>query len=154
MKIRNTMLLAMGLALLFARAVSAAETAPRIAYVALNVFDEKRALAFYEGVLGMSERRRIVPYAGLSEILLGFSKNPADPGVLLVVRNGRDKPYEVGDGFSRFIVNVPNLEATTKRLADAGVALFRPITEAKELRLRYAMAKDPDGYLIEFIQQL
>jgi lactoylglutathione lyase len=132
----------------------AAEPAPRLSYVALNVFDEKRALDFYVGVLGMSERRRVVPTAALTEILLGFTKNSDDPGVLLMVRAGRDKPYELGDGFSRFIIDVANLEATVKHLTDAGVKLVRPITEVKDLQLRYAMVKDPDGYLIELIQHL
>ncbi len=132
----------------------AAEPPPRIGYVALNVLDEKRALDFYVGVLGMSERRRVAPSATLTEILLGFTKNPEDPGVLLMVRAGRDKPYELGDGFSRFIVDVANLEATVKHLTDAGVKLARPITEVKDLQLRYCMVKDPDGYLIELIQHL
>jgi lactoylglutathione lyase len=134
--------------------VHAAEPAPRVSYVALNVFDEKRALDFYIGVLGMSERRRVVPNPALTEILLGFTKNPQDPGVLLIVRAGRDKPYELGDGFSRFIVEVANLESTVKHLTDAGVKLARSITEVKDLQLRYAMVKDPDGYLIEFVQVL
>jgi lactoylglutathione lyase len=141
-------------ALLVGDAVSAAEPAPRLSYVALNVLDEKRSLDFYVGVLGMSERRRIVPNAALKEILLGFTQNPDGPGVLLVVRAGRDKPYEIGDGYSRFILDVANLDATVKHLTDAGVKMLRPITDVKDLQLRYAMLKDPDGYLIELVQHL
>jgi lactoylglutathione lyase len=146
----------MGISLMAAQSLSAAEPPPppRIGYVALNVFDEKRALDFYVGVLGMSERRRVLPTPALTEILLGFTKNPDDPGVLLMVRQGRDKPYDMGDGFSRFIIDVANLETTVKHLTDAGVKLVRPITDVKDLQLRYAMVKDPDGYLIEIIQHL
>jgi lactoylglutathione lyase len=141
-----------GLALIGRNPLMAAEPPPRLSYVALNVFDEKRSLDFYVGVLGMSERQRIVPNAAFKEILLGFTQNPDDAGVLLVVRAGRDKPYELGDGFSRFILHVTNLEATAKHLADTGIKLTRPITEVKNLKLRYAMIKDPDGYLIELVQ--
>jgi lactoylglutathione lyase len=149
-----TRLLIMGMALLASQLLCAAEPPPRLSYVALNVYDEKRALDFYKGVLGMTERRRIVPNPALTEILLGFTQDSSDPGVLLVIRGGRDKPYDMGDGFSRFILDVANLDRTVKHLTDAGLKLFRPITEVKELGLRYAMIKDPDGYLIEFVQQM
>jgi lactoylglutathione lyase len=154
MKRMQLLLMTIGLAMLTGQSLHAAEPAPRVSYVALNVFDEKRALDFYVGVLGMSERRRVVPIPALTEILLGFTKNPDDPGVLLMVRTGRDKPYEMGDAFSRFIIDVPNLDATVKRLSDAGVKLLRPITEVKDLQLKYAMVKDPDGFTIELIQHL
>jgi lactoylglutathione lyase len=146
------LLLAIGLTLVAGPLLKAAEPPPRLSYVALNVLDEKRSLDFYVGVLGMSERRRIAPNAAFKEILLGFTQSPDDAGVLLVVRAGRDKPYEIGDGFSRFILHVANLDAIAKHLADAGVKLVRPITEVKDPPLRYAMLKDPDGYLIELVQ--
>jgi lactoylglutathione lyase len=154
MKYARLLILAMGLASPGAWSAPPADPAPRVSYVALNVFDEKRALDFYVGVLGMSERRRILPAAGIKEILLAFTQNPDDTGVLLMVSASREKPYEVGDGFSRVIVDVADLNVTVKRLTDAGVTLVRPVTETKDLHLRYAMAKDPDGYLIEFVQHL
>ena len=39
-----------------------------------------------------------------------------------------------------------------QRLTQAGVAIVRPPTEVANLKLTYAMVRDPDGYLIEFIQ--
>jgi predicted enzyme related to lactoylglutathione lyase len=60
----------------------------------------------------------------------------------------------MGDAFSRFIIDVPNLEIMVKRLSDAGIKLLRPITEVKDLQLKYAMVKDPDGFTIELIQHL
>lgn len=155
MKRIRLLLTTLSLAIIGAQSLHAAEPAPpRLSYVALYVFDEKRSLDFYVGVLGMSERRRVLPTPALTEILLGFTKNPDDPGVLLMVRKGRDKPYDLGDGFSRFIVVVPNLETTVKHLTDAGVKLARPVTEVKDLAIQYAMVKDPDGYLIELIQRM
>ena len=148
------LMILMGMAVLASPLVRAADPPPRLSYVALNVYDEKRALDFYKGVLGMVERRRITPNPALTEILLGFTQDSSDPGVLLVIRGGRDKPYEVGDGFSRFILDVANLDRTVKHLTDAGLKLFRPVTEMKDLNLRYAMIKDPDGYLIELVQQM
>lgn len=152
MNVAKFVMLAIGLAILAGRSSLAAEPPPRLSYVALNVFDEKRALDFYIGVMGMAERRRITPSPAIKEIVLGFTVNPQDPGVLLVVRAGRDKPYEVGDGFSRFILDVANLDAMVKRISTAGVTMLRPITDVTELKLRYAILKDPDGYAIELVQ--
>ena len=142
---------ALAAGLMAAHTLAAAEP-PRLSYVALNVLDEKRSLDFYESALGMSERRRITPNASFKEILLGFGPNPDDAGVLLVVRSGRTQPYQLGDGYSRFILHVPDLDAVAKHLADLGLKLEQPIREVKELKLRYTMLKDPDGYLIELLQ--
>lgn len=147
----STLVVAFGVALMASGSLKAAEP-PRLSYVALNVLQEKRSLDFYVRVLGMTERQRIVPNAALKEILLGFTPNPDDAGVLLVVRAGRDKPYELGDGYSRFILHVANMDITVKHLTDLGVKLARPVTEVPDLHLRYAMIKDPDGYLIELVQ--
>jgi lactoylglutathione lyase len=129
-----------------------AADSPRIGYVALNVADEKRALDFYVGLMGMQERRRIAPLPTLTEILLGFGTDSHDAGVLLVLHGDRTKAYEVGDGFSRTIINVTNIDAVMKRLIDGGVKVTKAITEMKSLKLKYAMVKDPDGYTVELVQ--
>ena len=135
--------------LLVCQAVSA--DLPRVAYVALNVADEKRAMDFYVGLIGMELRARITPVPNLTETLLGFKDSQA-AGVLLVRRGDRDKPYEVGDGFSRTIIDVNNIDALMKRLTDAGVKVVRSVTAMPSLKLKYAMVKDPDGYTVEFVQ--
>jgi catechol 2,3-dioxygenase-like lactoylglutathione lyase family enzyme len=131
---------------------------PRVGYVAINVADEKRSMDFYVGLLGMELRER-VSAPTLSETALQFGKDERDTGVLLVHRTDRAKPYDVGDGFSRTIINVANIEAVMKRLADAGVKVVKPITELpnmktnwRTLKLKYAMVKDPDDYTVELVQ--
>ena len=66
-----------------------------------------------------------MPNSTFREILLGFTQNPDDAGVLLVVRAGRDKPYEIGDGFSRLILHVADLDALAKHLADDLIELVQ-----------------------------
>jgi hypothetical protein len=39
-----------------------------------------------------------------------------------------------------------------QRLTQAQVAIVRAPTEVASLKLTYAMVRDPDGYLIEFIE--
>ena len=125
---------------------------PSLAYTSYYVLDQKRALDFYVGLLGMSERQRITPSPGLTEIVLGFDKEPNTPGILLMHKAERTTPYTIGDGFSRTIIHVSDIKAMVQRLTQAGVKIARPPTEVASLKLTYAMVRDPDGYLIEFIE--
>ncbi|HEY7639460.1 MAG TPA: VOC family protein [Steroidobacteraceae bacterium] len=160
MKIRIFAVLAAagGLAALTAHAENApaASIAPtvksQLAFTSYYVLDQKRALDFYVGLLGMSERQRITPSAGVTEIVLGFDQDPTTPGILLMHRADRATPYQIGDGFSRTIIRVSDVAGMVQRLTQAGVAIVRPPTEVANLKLTYAMVRDPDGYLIEFIQ--
>jgi lactoylglutathione lyase len=124
----------------------------QLAFTSYYVLDQQRALDFYVGLLGMSERQRITPSPGVTEIVLGFDKDPNTPGILLMHRADRSTPYTIGDGFSRTIIHVSDVKAMVQRLTQAGVAIVRPPTEVANLKLTYAMVRDPDGYLIEFIQ--
>jgi lactoylglutathione lyase len=151
MSVRVQRLLGLAATIMLVAQAGAADL-PRVGYVALNIGDEKRALDFYVGLVGMEERGRITPLPALTEILLGFGKDPKDAGVLLVHRADHDKPYDVGDGFSRTIINVADIDAMMKKMSDGGVKIVRPVTEMKSLKLKYAMVKDPDGYTVEFVQ--
>jgi lactoylglutathione lyase len=124
----------------------------QLAYTSYYVLDQKRALDFYVGLLGMVERQRITPSAGVTEIVLGFDKDPNTPGILLMHKADRTTPYTVGDGFSRTILHVADIKAIVQKLTQAGVTIVRPPTEVASLKLTYALVRDPDGYMIEFIQ--
>ena len=141
---------ALAAACAFAGAQSA--HADALAYTSYYVLDQKRALDFYVGQLGMVERQRITPSAGVTEIVLGFDKDPRSPGILLMHKAGRTEPYQIGDGFSRTIIHVADIKATMQKLTAAGVPVVRQPTEVASLKLTYSMVRDPDGYLIEFIQ--
>lgn len=134
-----------------APAASAPAIKAELAYTSYSVLDQKRALDFYVGLLGMSERQRITPSPGVTEIVLGFDKERT-PGILLMHRADRTTPYQIGDGFSRTIIHVSDVKAMVQRLTAAKVAIVRPPTEVADLKLTYAMVRDPDGYLIEFIE--
>jgi lactoylglutathione lyase len=132
-------------------ATAATAIKAELAYTSYSVLDRKRALDFYVGLLGMTERQRITPSPGVTEIVLGFDKERT-PGILLMHRADRTTPYQIGDGFSRTIIHVSDVKAMVQRLSAAKVAIVRPPTEVADLKLTYAMVRDPDGYLIEYIE--
>ena len=101
-----------------APAASPAAIKSELAYTSYSVLDQKRALDFYVGLLGMTERQRITPSPGVTEIVLGFDKERT-PGILLMHRADRTKPYEIGDGFSRTIIHVSDVKAMVQKLTDA-----------------------------------
>ena len=124
----------------------------QLAFTSYYVLDQKRALDFYVGQLGMSERQRITPSPGVTEIVLGFDQDPNTPGILLMHRADRTTPYQIGDGFSRTIIHVSDIKAIVQKLTQAGVTIVRPPTEVASLKLTYSLVRDPDGWMIEFIQ--
>ena len=150
LKIFAVLVAACSLAALQAARADASRT--QLAYTSYYVLDQKRALDFYVGLLGMVERQRITPGAGVTEIVLGFDKDPNTPGILLMHKADRTTPYTVGDGFSRTILHVSDIKAIVQKLTQAGVTIVRQPTEVASLKLTYALVRDPDGYMIEFIQ--
>jgi catechol 2,3-dioxygenase-like lactoylglutathione lyase family enzyme len=122
---------------------------PRVLYVGYHVNDIERALAFYVGVLGMKEQLRVPLGKGEHEVVLGFPEGKS-AGVILMWNTERKTPYVPGDAYSRFILSVSDIDAALAHLAKHGTSASLPVTDAG--RFRYAMVKDPDGYLIELLQ--
>jgi lactoylglutathione lyase len=122
---------------------------PRVLYVGYHVDDIDRALSFYVGVLGMTEQMRLPLGKGEHEVVLGFP-NSKSAGVVLMWNTERKKPYEHGDGYSRFVLSVGDVDAALAHLAAHDITPVVPLTSAGSFR--YAIVKDPDGYLVELLQ--
>ena len=65
----------------------------------------------------------------------------------------RTKPYELGDGYSRFILYVPNLDEMAKKVTAANATVVRGVTRVEAVKISIMLIKDPDGYLIELVQR-
>lgn len=122
---------------------------PRISHVAYHVNDIDRALAFYVGLLGMQEQMRLDLSKTLHEVILQFPESKGG-GVILMWDTARAKPVEIGDGYSRFVMMVSDVDAAMKLLAEKNTPVLVPVKEAGAMR--YAIVKDPDGYQIELLQ--
>jgi lactoylglutathione lyase len=125
---------------------------PRIGFVSFYVANVERSLAFYVNKLGMREQGRIPLPNGVQEILLGFGELAEQPGIILMFDPKREKPYQLGDGFSRFVIRVADIRPLVKRLSEQGVPVVVPPTSVEKPKLTYSLVRDPDGYLIEFIE--
>jgi len=125
----------------------------RIGYVSLKVRDLERSLHFYDAVMGLKETRRLQASKDVVEVLLnGKSGNDAS-GVMLMHDARRDRPYELGDGYSRIVAYVDDLDRIAKALPESGGTPLRPVTRIEALKINILLAKDPDGYVVEFVQR-
>jgi lactoylglutathione lyase len=122
---------------------------PRLSHVAYRVADIDRALHFYVQVLGMKEQLRMQLGKTLHEAVLGFADARAG-GVILMWDTERKGPIEQAYGYSRFVLSVADVDGALQHLAKHETKVITQPTDAGALR--YALIKDPDGYVIELLQ--
>lgn len=127
---------------------------PRIGFVALRVLDITKTLDFYIHVLGMKELGRVNPGGAIHEVIVGWGGSVDAAGVILVYDDGRTKPYEHGDAYSRTGIWIADMDATMKRLNDSGVKIVHPPTRVENLHLIWAEITDPEGNMLEVLQRI
>jgi lactoylglutathione lyase len=122
---------------------------PRLTHVAYHVADIDRALGFYVGVLGFKEQMRFPLGDNVFEAVLGFPDGKG-AGLLLMWSTERSQPYQLGDGYSRLVINVSDVEAVVAYLERHDTTI---VMQPRQVgAFRYALVKDPDGYVIEILQ--
>ena len=118
----------------------------------IRVTDEARSLAFYETAFGLTVADRL-PFDGFTLIYLRNAESGFE--LELTVNAGRDKPYDLGDGYGHLAVSVDDLEAEHARIAAAGLKPGDLKTMQREGKpfARFFFIADPDGYKIEVLQR-
>jgi lactoylglutathione lyase len=122
---------------------------PRLSFVAYHVADIERAIGFYVGVLGFKEQSRFPIGDGVFEAVLGFPDSKG-AGLLLMWSEKRSDPYQQGEGYSRLVINVSDVDAAVAHVARHNTPIVSKPRQAGAFY--YAMIKDPDGYVIELLQ--
>src|SRR5690348_13346959 len=88
---------------------------PRITYVTYHVQDVERSLAFYVGLLGMQEQMRFPIGGGVNEVVLGFPESKG-AGIILMWKDSGGTPVSHGDGYSRFVIRVSDIDGAVAAL--------------------------------------
>jgi glyoxylase I family protein len=109
--------------------------APRIHHLALRVADCERSAAFYAGILGLVERRRLLDGSTLRAIWL-----ETGGALLMLERALRGRGAEEGSGHLVAFA-VDDLPAWERRLAAAGV-------EVEDRTAHTLYVRDPDGHRV------
>jgi lactoylglutathione lyase len=115
----------------------------------IGVSDLERSVDFYARVLGMVEQRRIkVSY--MDEVLIGFEGRP--PLVLMHYTDGSTRNYT--DNPIKLVIYVDDPVEIFERVRAEGLAVVREPAPSPEMDgAIIALIKDPDGYILEFIQR-
>jgi catechol 2,3-dioxygenase-like lactoylglutathione lyase family enzyme len=119
-------------------------------FIAINVSDMEKSLAFYKNLLGMTEQFRSESPDNL-EIGIDFPSNPVGPHLLLNLVKNRTTPYNHGDAFNRFALFVKDIEGIQKRMAAAGVNM-KHMKDLKAHKVKVLFVADPDGYTVELLE--
>ncbi len=120
----------------------------RFVHVNVRVRDIGASLRFYEA-LGF-ERRGRLQFEGSYNIYLGLA---GDGDTLeLTVNEGREDPYDLGNGYGHIALSVEDLDGLLEQLASQGVEPEKPpYHPGGRSEIRICFVSDPDGYRIELI---
>ena len=116
-------------------------------HTCLRVRDPEASQRFYTA-LGFEPRGRL-NFDTAYNIYMGL---PGGGDVLeLTVNDGREEPYDLGEGYNHFALTVDDIEAT---LANVGVEPEKPPYRpgGRDDLPIIAFISDPDGYRIELIE--
>ncbi|WP_297488976.1 lactoylglutathione lyase [Acidocella sp.] len=119
----------------------------------LRVGDLERSVAFYTGLLGMTELRRTeVPAGKYTLVFIGYGDERAHT-VLELTYNWGVQHYELGSAFGHLALGVPDIAATVAQLRAAGAKISREPGPVQFGTTMIAFIEDPDGYKIELIER-
>ena len=125
----------------------------------VRIRDVDESLAFYCGLLGMTEVRRHESEQGRFTLIFLAAdedveryRDESAPCLELTYNwpdeNGQQEAYDGGRNFGHVAVSVPDIYGLCEKLQQAGVTINRPPRDG-----RMAFVRSPDGISIELLQQ-
>lgn len=125
----------------------------RILHTMIRVGDLTRSLDFYTRILGMRLlRRKDYPDGRFTLAFVGYA-DESEAAAIELTHNWDTDRYAVGDGFGHIALGVADAYTACVRIQAAGGEVVRAAGPMKHGQTVIAFVRDPDGYLIELIQQ-
>ncbi|PZO74735.1 MAG: lactoylglutathione lyase [Mesorhizobium amorphae] len=125
---------------------------PKLIHSMVRVLDETRSVEFYSKAFDLAVAERL---DFESFTLLYLSNSESGFELELTVNKGRDRAYDLGDGYGHLAVSVDDLEAAHARMIGAGLAPkdIKELAHGSDGRARFFFIEDPDGYKIEVLER-
>ena len=124
----------------------------RLLHTMLRVTDMDRSVDFYTSVLGMKLlRRKDFPQGEFTLAFLGYGEEK-DHTVLELTHNWDNRTYELGSAYGHIAIGVDDVYKACDAIAEKGCEIPRPAGPMKGTDTVIAFVKDPDGYMIELIE--
>ena len=118
----------------------------------LRVGDLDKSIEFYQDVMGMTLLRKNdnTEYQ-YTLAFLGFG-DESQGAVIELTYNWGTSEYDLGSAFGHIAIGVDDIYATCDAIKAAGGNITREAGPVKGGTTHIAFVKDPDGYMIELIQ--
>lgn len=111
------------------------------------------SIDFYTRVLGMQLlRRKDYPDGRFTLAFVGYQPE-SEGAVLELTHNWDTTEYDLGNGYGHIAIEVDDAYEACKRVKELGGNVVREAGPMKHGTTVIAFVKDPDGYMIEFIQK-
>jgi lactoylglutathione lyase len=116
----------------------------------INVSDLDRSTEFYTRGLGLVEKGKY-DLGHMLEVLVGSETDAVS--ILLIKYTDRSDAPDIGTGFEKLVLACADVAGSYERaLAEGATSQLEPRT-IEAMSLTVAMVRDPDGYLIELVEQ-
>ena len=127
----------------------------RFAHTMIRVSNLDKTLDFYTRLLGMRVlRQKEYPDGKFTNTFIGYGPEDSDTVIELTYNWEQDVPYDKGNAWGHFALEVPDVYATCAAMEAEGVSIPRPAGPMKHGTRVIAFIEDPDGYKIELLEPL
>ncbi len=124
----------------------------RVLHTMLRVGDLDKSITFYTDVMGMKLLRKNENTAyEYTLAFVGFG-DESEGAVIELTYNWGTTEYEMGTAFGHIAIGVDDIYSTCDTIKAAGGNVTREPGPVKGGTTEIAFVKDPDGYMIELIQ--
>ena len=125
----------------------------RILHTMLRVGDLDKSIAFYTDVLGMKLlRRNDYPDGKFTLAFVGY-QDEKDGAVLELTYNWGVSSYDLGNAYGHIAIEVNDAYKACELVKQRGGTVIREAGLRQGSPTILAFIKDPDNYMIEFIQK-
>ncbi len=125
----------------------------RLLHTMIRVGDLEKSIAFYTEALGMKLLRRTdYPGGRFTLAFVGYGSEE-DGAVIELTHNWDTSSYDVGNGFGHIAIADDDIAAVCDRVREHGGEVSREPGPMRHGSTVIAFVRDPDGYLIEFIEK-
>jgi len=125
----------------------------RLLHTMIRVGDLEKSIAFYTEALGMQLlRKHDYPEGKFTLAFLGYGTEDSN-AVIELTHNWETADYDLGNGFGHIAIGADDIVVACERVREYGGQVTREPGPMKHGTTVIAFVKDPDGYVIEFIER-
>ena len=124
----------------------------RILHCMLRVGDLERSKEFYTNVLGMKVlREQKFPEGKFTLTFVGYA-DEEDSTVLELTHNWDTDSYDLGNAYGHIAIGVDDVYSACEKIRERGGKIVREAGPMKGTDTVLAFVQDPDGYMIELLE--